>query len=168
MNLRPAEPGDAARVADIYAHYVATSAATFDESAPASEEIADKIASATLPFLVAEIPEGVGGYAYLSPYSDRSAYRYTVENSVYVAADARGRGVGRALLERLLADGEPAGVRQVIAIIALTEDPASIALHRACGFREAGRLEAVGFKHGRWHDTLLMQRSLGSGVPSDG
>jgi L-amino acid N-acyltransferase YncA len=161
--VRPAELADAAGVAAIYAHYVVTSAVTFDESAPASEEMADKIASvtsATLPFLVAETEGRVGGYAYLSPYSDRSAYRYTVESSVYVAPDARGRGVGRALLERLLAEAEPAGVREVIAIIAVTDDPASVALHRVCGFREAGRLEAVGFKHGRWHDTLLMQRSL--------
>ena len=163
MIVRPAEPVDAAAIAAIYAHYVATSAATFDESAPSGEEIAEKIASITsarLPFLVAETQGRVGGYAYLSPYIGRSAYRYTVENSVYVAPDVRGQGVGRVLLERLLAEAERAGVREVIAIIAVTDDPASIALHRACGFREAGRLEAVGFKHGRWYDTLLMQRSL--------
>ena len=163
MIVRPAEPADAAAVAAIYAHYVATSAVTFDESAPGTEEIAGKIASITsarLPFVVAETEGRVDGYAYLSQYHDRSAYRYTVENSVYVAPDARGRGVGRALLERLLAEGERARVREVIAIIAVTEDPASVGLHRALGFREAGRLEAVGFKHGRWHDTLLMQRSL--------
>ena len=164
MIVRRAEPADAPAVATIYAHYVATSAATFDESAPGSEEVADKIASvtsATLPFLVAETQGRVAGYAYLSPYSARSAYRYTAENSVYVAPDARGGGVGRALLERLLAEAERVGVREVIAIIAVTDDPASVALHRACGFGEAGRLKAVGFKHGRWHDTLLMQRSLG-------
>jgi L-amino acid N-acyltransferase YncA len=161
--VRQAELADAAGVAAIYAHYVDTTAATFDESAPGSEEIAEKIASitsATLPFLVAETQGRVGGYGYLSPYSGRSAYRFTVENSVYVAPDVRGRGVGRALLERLLAEAEHVGVREVIAIIAVTDDPASVALHRACGFSEAGRLKAVGFKHGRWHDTLLMQRSL--------
>ena len=164
MIVRGAQRADAAAVAAIYTHYVATSAATFDESAPGSEEIADKIASVTsasLPFLVAEARGRVGGYAYLSPYSARSAYRYTTENSVYVAPDARGRGVGRALLERLLAEAERVGVREVIAIVAVTDDPASVALHRACSFREAGRLKAVGFKLGRWHDTLLMQRSLG-------
>ncbi|MGH2716536.1 MAG: GNAT family N-acetyltransferase [Thermoleophilaceae bacterium] len=163
MIVRTAEPADAAGVAAIYAHYVATSAVTFDESAPGSEATADKIASitsATLPFLVAEAQGRVVGYAYLSPYIGRSGYRHTVETSVYVASDARGRGVGRALLERLLAEGEQVGVREVIAIIAVTDDPASVALHRACGFVEAGRLEGVGFKQGRWHDTLLMQRSL--------
>ena len=165
MIVRPAHLADAAAVAAIYAHYVDTSAATFDESAPGSEQIAAKIESITsapLPFLVAETQGRVGGYAHLSPYSDRSAYRYTVESSVYVAPDARGGGVGRALLERLLVEAEQVGVREVIAIIAVTDDPASVALHRACGFSEAGRLRAVGFKHGRWHDTLLMQRSLPS------
>ena len=163
MIIRTAETADAAGIAAIYAHYVATSAATFEESAPGSEEIAKRIASiksAPLPFLVAETQGRVAGYAYLSPYIGRSAYRYAVENSVYVASEARGQGIGRALLERLLAEGAHLGVREVIAIIAVTDDPASVALHRGCGFREAGRLEAVGFKHGRWLDTVLMQRSL--------
>lgn len=163
--IRPAEPADADAVAAIYAHYVATSAATFEESAPGAGEIADRMASVTsasLPFLVAELDGGVGGFAYLAPYHRRSAYRFTVECSVYVAPDARGRGLGRALLERLLADGERAGAREVIAIIGVTGDPASAALHRACGFSEAGRLRAVGFKRGRWYDTVLMQRSLGA------
>jgi L-amino acid N-acyltransferase YncA len=161
--VRPAEPADAVGIAAIYAHYVATSAATFDESAPGSEEFADKIAtitSAKLPFLVAETEGRVGGYAYLAPYKGRRAYRFTAESSVYVAPDARGRGVGRALLERLLAEAERVGVREVIAIVAVTDDPASVALHRAFGFAEAGRLRAVGFKHGRWYDTLLLQRSV--------
>ena len=163
MIVRAAEVSDGAAVAAIYAYYVATSAAPLDETAPPSGAIANKIASvasAGLPFLVAETQGRVSGYAYLSPYSERSAYRYTVENSVYVTPDARGRGVGRALLERLLVEGAQVGVREVIAIITLTDGRASVALHRACGFREAGRLNAVGFKHSRWHDTLLMQRSL--------
>jgi L-amino acid N-acyltransferase YncA len=160
VKVRPAERADAAAVAAIYAHYVATSAATFDEEAPGTDEIAAKIASAKLPFLVAETDGRVEGYAYLAPYKERSAYRYTAECSVYVAPDERGRGIGRALLEQLLADGERAGVREVVAIIATTGGEASVALHRACGFREAGLLKAVGFKHDRWHDTLLMQRSL--------
>ena len=163
MDLRPAEPADATAIAAIYAHYVTNSAATFDDAAPGAEHFAEKIAevrSARLPFLVADEQGEVRGYGFLAPYSPRGAYRHTVENSVYVAPDARGRGVGRALLERLLAEGQDGGVREVIAIIAVTDDPASVALHRALGFREAGRLESVGFKHGRWHDTLLMQRSL--------
>lgn len=162
--VRAAMPRDTRAIAEIYAHYVATSAATFEESAPGTEVIAermDEIASAGLPFLVFEDGARILGYAYLAPYKPRSAYRYTAEDSVYVAAEARGRGVGRALLERLLEAGEAAGVREVVAIIALTEEPTSVALHLKVGFEEVGRLRAVGFKHGRWYDTLLMQRSVG-------
>lgn len=159
--IRPAKPEDAPTIAEIYGHYVETSAATLEEAAPTAHETADRIASSRLPFLVAEVEAHVRGYAYLSPYIERSAYRHTAQDSVYVAPDARGEGVGRALLERLLAEGERAGVREVVAIIAVTDDPASTKLHRAFGFREAGCLERVGFKLGRWHDTLLMQRSLG-------
>jgi L-amino acid N-acyltransferase YncA len=160
VTVRPAEPADAGAIAAIYAHYVATSAATFDETPPDSEEIAAKIESATLPFIVAEEDGTVQGYAYLAPYHERSAYRHTAECSVYVADDARGRGIGRALMERLLAEAERAGVREVIAIIGVTDGEASVALHRTLGFSEAGLLRAVGYKHGRWHDTVLMQRSL--------
>jgi L-amino acid N-acyltransferase YncA len=161
--VRTASSDDAPAIAAIYAHYVLTSAATFDEAAPSVEAIAgkiDSVTSASLPFLVAETEGTVDGYAYLAPYNPRAAYRFTVENSVYVAPDARGRGIGRALLERLLEEGERAGVREVIAIVAVIDDPASVALHRAFGFSEVGRLSAVGFKLGRWHDTVLMQRSL--------
>jgi L-amino acid N-acyltransferase YncA len=165
VRVRAAAPDDAAPVAEIYAHYVETSAATFEEAAPGADVIAERmrgIAAAGLPFLVAEDEGRVVGYAYLSRYQARSAYRYTAENSVYVAPDARGRGFGRALLERLLEEGEQAGVREVVAIIGLTEEPTSVPLHRAFGFQEVGTLRAVGFKHGRWYDTLLMQRSLTS------
>jgi L-amino acid N-acyltransferase YncA len=162
--IRAAQPGDAAAIAGIYAHYVATSGATFDEVAPTTEEIAAKAAAiqaAGLPFVVAEAEGAVAGYGYLAPYRERAAYRHTFEDSVYVSPDARGRGVGRALLERLVADAARSGaVRELIAVIADTGDPASVALHAACGFREAGRLRAVGCKDGRWYDTILMQRSV--------
>jgi L-amino acid N-acyltransferase YncA len=160
VTIRPATPADAAAVAAIYAHYVETSAATFDEVAPTADETAARIEAARLPFLVSETGGTIDGYAYLVPYSDRRAYRFTVEDSVYVAPEARGRSVGKALLEQLLAEGKRAGVREVIARIAVTDDPASVEIHRAFGFIEAGRLTDVGFKLGRWHDTLLMQRSL--------
>jgi L-amino acid N-acyltransferase YncA len=162
--VRPAEARDAPEIAAIYAHYVATSAATFEETPPGVEETADKIAgiaAVPLPFLVAEDDGRIEGFAYLSRYIERSAYRHTAECSVYVAPERRRGGVGRALMERLLEEGERVGVREVIAIVAVTDDPASIELPRAFGFREMGRLESVGFKLGRWYDTLLMQRSLG-------
>ncbi len=163
MTIRPAEPGDAAAIAEIYAHYVESTAASFEESPPEPDVVAARmnaIARAGLPFLVAEVEGRVAGYAYLHPYHERSAYRRTAEDSVYVAADARGGGIGRALLERLLEEGERAGIREVIAIIALTDERTSADLHRVFGFEEVGVLRAVGYKHGRWYDTVLMQRSL--------
>ena len=116
-----------------------------------------------LPWLVAEADGAVAGYAYAGPYRARPAYRFTVENSVYVAPAMAGRGLGRALLTRLLALCEAAGCRQVVAIIGDSANAASIGLHRACGFRDVGVLRAVGFKHGRWVDTVLMQRAIGEG-----
>ena len=97
------------------------------------------------------------GYAYAGPWKERAAYRHTVENAIYLAPGARGRGVGRVLLDGLLVACAESGVQQVIAVIADTGDPASVRLHARCGFREVGRLERVGFKHGQWVDTVLMQ-----------
>ena len=102
----------------------------------------------------------VAGYVYCAPWKTRPAYRHTVEDSVYLAPRAVGRGIGGALLDTLLGDCAAAGIREVIAVIVATEDAASLALHRNRGFVDAGRLAAVGFKHGRWLDTLLLQRSL--------
>ena len=167
MKIRPAEPADAPGIAEIYAHYVERTAASFEESPPAADVLWGRISGGGLPFVVAERDGHVVGYAYLAPYHTRSAYRYTAENSVYVAHDARGGGIGRALLERLLEEGRRAGIREVIAIIGLTDERTSVDLHRAFGFDEVGRLRAVGFKHGRWHDTVLMQRSL-QPPPSEG
>ena len=154
---------DAARIAEIYAHYVATSTATFDEVAPDAEQIAERItaaADAGLPFVVAERDDNIDGYGCLSAYRRRTAYRFTAETSVYVAAEARRSGLGKVILERLIAGAGDAGLRELIAVIAVTEDPSSVALHRACGFRDAGLLTHVGFKHDRWLDTLIMQRSV--------
>ena len=163
MNVRAAERSDAPAIAEIYAHYVEKTAASFEESPPGPDMVGariDAIARAGLPFLVAEEEGRVVGYAYLHPYHERSAYRRTAEDSVYVAPDARGGGIGRALLGRLVEEGERAGIREVIAIIALTDERTSVDLHRAFGFDEVGLLRAVGYKHGRWYDTVLMQRSL--------
>lgn len=161
--IRPATAADAARIAEIYAYYVETSTATFDEVAPTTDEMAARIAGVIgsgLPFVVAEDDGRVEGYGYLAPYRPRAAYRHTVESSVYVAPDARRRGLGRAILEQLRADAECAGLREMVAVIAANDDASSVALHRACGYEEAGSLKRVGFKHGRWLDTVLMQRSL--------
>jgi L-amino acid N-acyltransferase YncA len=162
--IRPAGPADAGPIAAIFAHYVTTTVTTFEEVPPTAGHWArriEELAAVSLPFLVAEGDGGtVAGYAYASPWRPKPAYRHTVEDTVYISPGLTGRGLGRALLEALLAGCEQAGARQVIAVIADTGSDASPTLHRRCGFTEAGRLTAVGRKHGRWIDTLLMQREL--------
>ena len=168
--VRVAAPADAEPVAAIFAHYVATSVATFEEVAPTAADWRRRLAELAglnLPFLVAEAGEGEGsgsvcGFAYASPWRPKPAYRHTVEDTVYLSPGHTGRGIGSALLGGLLARCGAAGARQVIAVIADTGSGASAALHRRFGFTEAGRLSAVGRKHHRWIDTLLMQKDLGS------
>jgi L-amino acid N-acyltransferase YncA len=171
--VRVAAPADAEPVAAIFAHYVATSVATFEEVAPTAGDWRRRLAELAelnLPFLVAEAGGGEGlegsgsvcGFAYASPWRPKPAYRHTVEDTVYLSPGHTGRGIGSALLGGLLARCAAAGARQVIAVIADTGSDASAALHRRFGFTEAGRLCAVGRKHDRWIDTLLMQKDLGS------
>ena len=163
--VRPVSPADLSQVAEIFGWYAANSLATFEEAArPHSywSGHADELARLGLPFLVAEAGGVIAGYAYAGPWRRKPAYRLTVEDSVFIAPGRTGAGIGRLLLTELLAACAEAGLRQVIAVIADTGDPASVGLHRACGFAEAGRLTGVGFKQGRWVDTLLMQRALGS------
>jgi len=168
--VRAAVPADAEQVAAIFAHYVTTSVATFEEVAPTAADWRrrlDELAGQNLPFLVAE-DEGSGGsvcgFAYASPWRPKPAYRHTVEDTVYLSPGHTGRGIGSALLGGLLAGCAAAGARQVIAVIADTgSDDASAALHRRFGFTQAGRLCGVGRKHGRWIDTVLMQKDLGPG-----
>jgi phosphinothricin acetyltransferase len=168
--VRAADPADAGQVAAIFAHYVATSVATFEEVAPAAADWGRRLGELTarnLPFLVAQAHDGadgdaaVCGFAYASPWRPKPAYRHTVEDTVYLSPGCTGRGIGTALLGALLAGCPAAGARQVIAVIADTGSDASAALHRRLGFTEAGRLAAVGRKHGRWVDTVLMQKDLG-------
>ncbi|MGH3172428.1 MAG: GNAT family N-acetyltransferase [Streptosporangiaceae bacterium] len=182
--VRAAVPADAGPVAAIFAHYVATSVATFEEVAPTAadwRQRLDELAARNLPFLVAEAgvaEAGVGearvdggggsvcGFAYASPWRPKSAYRHTIEDTVYLSPGCTGRGIGSALLGTLLAGCAVAGARQVIAVIADTSSDASAALHRRFGFTLAGLLSGVGRKHGRWIDTLLMQRELESSGPT--
>jgi L-amino acid N-acyltransferase YncA len=167
VRVRPASAADLAAVAGILAFYVTNTVATFEEEPPGvpqwRQRLAD-LAERKLPFLVAEAGGTVAGYAYASPWRPKPAYRHTVEDSVYLAPGQRGRGLGRLLLEALLTGCADAGVRQVIAVIADSGDPASVALHRACGFADAGRLSQVGYKHGRWVDTVLLRRELQPGT----
>ena len=161
--VRPAIPADTEQVAAIFAHYVATSVATFEEVPPTAADWRRRLGELSrqnLPFLVALGGETVCGYAYASPWRPKPAYRYTVEDTVYIAPGHTGRGIGSALLAGLLAGCAEAGAHQVIAVIADTGSDASAALHRRFGFVPAGRLSEVGRKHGRWIDTVLMQRDL--------
>lgn len=161
--VRPASAGDLGVVAEIFAHYVASSVVSFEETPPSLDDWRDKLAHVCdlgLPFMVAEHDGEVAGYCYATPWRPKPAYRHTVEDSVYLRPGKTGLGLGRLLLTELLDGCTDAGVRQVIAVIADTQDPASVALHRACGFADAGRLAAVGYKQSRWIDTILMQRAL--------
>ena len=163
MLIRAVRAEDLPQVEAIYAHEVHEGTASFELTPPDLAEMSrrfESIVAAGLPYLVAEQGDRVLGYAYASPYRPRPAYRFTVENSVNVARDARRMGVGRGLLERLIAAAQAAGRRQMIAVIGDSAHAGSIGLHTACGFRLVGTLENVGFKFDRWLDTVIMQRPL--------
>lgn len=152
-------------IQSIYAHYVGTSLATFETEAPPMPEMLRRrmdLVRAGYPYLVAMLDGRVVGYAHASSYRPRAAYRFTVENSVYVAAAHHGQGIGRQLLEALIAQCAHRGYRQVVAVIGDSGNSASIGLHQALGFEHTGTLRDVGSKFGRWVDTVLMQRSLSS------
>lgn len=165
--IRPSRDDDLGAITAIYAHHVATGTATFELAPPDVAEMARRrsaLLDRGLPWLVAEGAENaLLGYAYAGPYRSRAAYDWTLEDSIYIRPDAVGRGVGRALLTRLVEDCAALGYRQMIAVIGDSTNAASVALHRACGFVPAGRLASVGRKFDRWIDTVLMQRPLGPG-----
>lgn len=159
-------PDHLAAIGEIYAHHVRTGVATFEVTPPDEAEWNRRyqaVAEKGLPFLTATLDGRVAGYAYCAPWKPRCAYASTVEDSIYVAPDAVGRGVGGSLLDELLDRCTAIGIREVIAVVADADASGSLALHRNRGFVDAGRLRQVGFKHGRWLDTLLLQRSLHSG-----
>jgi L-amino acid N-acyltransferase YncA len=161
--IRAAVPADIGAITRIYAHAVRFGTASFEIEPPDEAEMARRqraLIDGGFPYIVAEADGAVAGYAYAGPYRPRPAYRFSVENSVYVAPEAHRRGIGRALLDRLVAEAAARGFRQMIAVIGDSDQAASIALHRAAGFRLVGTIAAVGFKHGRWLDSVLMQREL--------
>lgn len=160
LSVRAAEPADLPAIAGIYAHYVASSVATFDETAPADW---DQRLARGLPFVVATSGSDVIGYSCASRWKPKNAYRYTIEDAVYVAPGHGGQGLGTMLLGALLDGCERAGFRRVIAVVADADETGkpSVALHRRFGFEQVGTLHRVGFKFGRWLDTTIFQRALG-------
>ncbi|VVD62512.1 GNAT family N-acetyltransferase [Pandoraea terrigena] len=166
FTVRPVRDDDLPAIAAIYAHHVRTGTASFEEVPPDETEMrarCTKVLDARLPYLIAERDGKVLGYAYATHYRPRSAYRFTLEDSVYIAPDATGQGAGRALLIALIARCEGGPWRQLIANVGDSGNVASLALHKACGFTQTGVLTSVGFKFGRWIDTVLMQRPLNAG-----
>jgi phosphinothricin acetyltransferase len=166
IELRPATPDDIGEIQAIYAHHVLHGLASFEEEPPSAAELLrryEEVAGRGLPYVVADYAGTVAGYGYCTLYRSRSAYRYTLEDSVYVRAGAEGRGVGGALLAELIRRCAAAGYRQLVAVIGDSANAASIGLHASQGFLHAGTLRSAGFKFGRWVDSLIMQRPLGPG-----
>jgi L-amino acid N-acyltransferase YncA len=161
--IRDALEGDFSAIAAIYADHVLTGLASFEEKPPTAGDLTERwrsVLSHGLPYIVAESDGRVAGYGYAGPYRSRSAYRFTVEDSVYVARGSGGQGLGSALLAALIERCEAGPWRQMVAVIGDSDNHASIKLHRKFGFRHVGTLERVGFKFGRWVDSVLMQRAL--------
>lgn len=164
--IRPSTEQDMPAVTAIYAHHVRHGTGTFELEPPSLADMLARRAEVlahSLPWLVAEVGGQVCGYAYCNWFRPRPAYRFAAEDSIYLASDAAGRGLGRALLAELAATAERAGMRKLIAVIGDSGNEASIGLHRCCGFHHAGTLTATGWKFGRWLDTVLMEKSLGAG-----
>jgi L-amino acid N-acyltransferase YncA len=171
IELREAGERDFTAIAAVYAEHVRTGTATFEIEPPDAVEMARRwreAARAGLPYLVAVADGEIVAYAYAGPYRPRPAYRFTVEDSIYVRGDVRGRGVGRALLAKLIVEAERAGARQMIAVIGDAANEASVRVHAALGFQHIGVLKSVGNKFSRWLDVVLMQRALGPGDSAPG
>ena len=167
LTIRPASFADIPAITRIYAHAVEHGTASFELTPPDEAEMClrmQAILDGKFPYFVAKIDGVVAGYAYASLYRTRPAYRFTVEDSVYVAPHLHRRGVGKALLIKLIEACTALGLRQMIAVIGDSNQAASIGVHRACGFTDAGNLRAIGWKFGRWLDTPLMQLTLGPGA----
>ena len=167
VSIRPAAPADIPAISRIYAQSVRTGTASFELEPPDEAEMARRMRALLdggFPYFVAEIDGGLAGYAYAGPYRARPAYRFTVEDSIYIDPAAQRRGVGRALLDQLIAEATRRGFRQMVAVIGDSRQTPSIELHRAAGFRMVGNFENVGYKFERWLDSVLMQLALGDGA----
>jgi L-amino acid N-acyltransferase YncA len=165
-SIRPATPADIPAITRIYAHAVRHGTASFELEPPDEAEMTRRqraLLDGGYPYLVAETDGVVAGYAYAGAYRARPAYRFSVENSIYIAPGMHRRGIGRMLLDRLIAECEARGYRLMIAVIGDSAQAPSIELHRGAGFALVGALEGVGYKFDRWLDTVLMQRPLGNG-----
>ncbi|NET71200.1 MAG: N-acetyltransferase [Sphaerospermopsis sp. SIO1G2] len=163
ITIRPATADHAAAIQEIYAHYVLHTTASLEEVPPTVTDIITRMQQSLdhgLPYIVAMIEDMVAGYAYVTPYRSRSAYRYTVEESVYVAPSHRGQGIGKRLLSHLITCCQEKGYRQMLAVIVGGDNAASLTTHTQCGFTPCGTINNAGFKHGIWLDTMLMQRDL--------
>jgi L-amino acid N-acyltransferase YncA len=166
LHIRDATDADAPAIAAIYGYEVEHNVATFEEVPPSAQDMAGRRANIQrlgLPYLVAERAGEVLGYAYAGQFHQRAAYRYTLEDTVYIRHDVHRQGVARALLTELIARCEALGCRQMLAVITYMPSSASVALHGALGFRMLGHAESIGFKFGRWLDVAYMQRPIGAG-----
>src|SRR5580704_6376244 len=166
VSIRVARSGDIPAITAIYADAVKYGTASFELEPPDETEMArrqNELLAKRFPYLIAERSGVVAGFAYAGPYRDRRAYDWCVEDSIYIAPQFHRQGIGRLLLVRLIAESEALGFRQMLGVIGDSANTASIAVHAACGFRLIGNFQSIGFKHGRWLDTVLMQRGLGSG-----
>ncbi len=164
--IRPATAADLPAITAIYCEAVSHGTASFEIDPPDEAEMGRRmqaLADGGFPYLVAEHDGAVIGFGYAGPYRARVAYRHTVEDAVYLADDARGQGVGGALLGHLIEEAAGRGFRQMVAVVGDSDNAASIRLHKAAGFDITGTLKDVGYKHGRWLDTVIMQRALGHG-----
>lgn len=166
MDIRDATDADVPAIQAIYAHHVLHGTGTFEEDPPSAEEIRarlHKVIDKGFVWLVAADDSGVLGFGYFAPFRERSAYRFTVEDSIYVREDVRGQGVGKALVRRLIELATAAGFRQMIAVIGDSHNVGSIGVHASLGFQMVGTMRGTGIKFGRWVDVVTMQRALGKG-----
>jgi phosphinothricin acetyltransferase len=167
IKIRPSTNADVVAITAIYAHHVLHGTGTFENTPPSTDDMATRradVLSKSLPYLVVEDETGVLGFAYCNWFKPRPAYRFSAEDSIYLAERAKGKGLGRLLLQELMGQAERAGVRKFIAVIGDSANAGSIGVHQACGFTHVGVLRDCGWKFERWLDVVLMERALGLGA----